>query len=52
VWAMGRTGDPRFLDLIESLRRVPGQSPNVTKNCLAAAKRIRHCSGSQQRQAL
>ncbi len=48
AWAMGRIGDPRFIPLLQSTRRLPGQDPSVVRNCLGAVKRIQHNSHAEQ----
>jgi len=40
AWAMGETGDTRFIPLLWRLRRDPAASPVVARNALQAIKRI------------
>lgn len=51
AWAMGRTGDPRYLPLLKSMRRQGGGAPAVLRNCVQSISRITHGLAAAKRQA-
>lgn len=46
VWAMGRTGDARFLPLLAGMRRMHPAPVQVLRNVVIARERIRHAEGA------
>ena len=52
AWAMGRTGDPRFVPLLRSLRKHSGDSPVVVRNSLQAISKITHGLATAERRRL
>lgn len=52
VWAMGRSGDPRFLPLLRELRRSGNNSPMVIRHALQSITKIRQAQAATVRREL
>lgn len=52
AWAMGRTGDPRFVPLLRNLRKDGSNPPGVIRNALQSITRIRQGLAAVERRQL
>ncbi len=52
AWAMGRTGDPRFIPLLRSMRRDERSASAVIRNALLSIARIGHAVAAEGRREL
>ena len=52
AWSMGRTGDPRFVELLRQMRRNADDQPSVARNALQAIGRINKALNAGRRETV